>query len=128
LRFPSGCAADLTASRMSLGRVRKLRVFQPDAYIAIDGLTREVLRYGLVRGTGPRPEIRGESVPVGEGEPLAAELAEFVAAVRERRRPRCSGEDGLAALEIAAQVVAAIGTGAPASAPPRTDEERERAS
>ncbi len=104
LRFPSGCAANLTASRMSLGKVRKLRLFQPDAYITIDTAAREALKYSLVRGQGTRPEIRGESLAVADREPLAAELAEFVAAVREGRAPTCSGVEGLAALEIAIQI------------------------
>jgi predicted dehydrogenase len=101
LRFPSGCAANLTASRMSLGKVRKLRLFQADAYITIDTGSGEALRYSLLRREGARPEIRGEALPVAEGEPLAAELEEFVAAVNEKRPPLCTGEDGLAALEIA---------------------------
>ena len=101
LRFPSGCAANLTASRMSLGKVRKLRLFQPDAYITIDTAAGEALRYSLLRREGARPEIRGEALPVAEGEPLALELKEFVAAVSEKRPPLCTGEDGLAALEIA---------------------------
>ncbi|MFQ5767277.1 MAG: Gfo/Idh/MocA family protein [Acidobacteriota bacterium] len=104
LRFPSGCAANLTASRMSLGQVRKIRIFQPDAYITVDCSSREVLKYSLVKGEGPRPEIRGESVAVSQGEPLALELGEFVAAVKEKRPPRCAGEEGLAALEIALQI------------------------
>jgi predicted dehydrogenase len=109
LRFPSGCAANLTASRMSLGKVRKLRVFQPDAYVTVDLASREALVYSLVRTAGRRPEVRGESLAVPEIEPLAAELAEFVAAVRERRRPGCSGEEGLAALEVALAVRDQIG-------------------
>jgi hypothetical protein len=104
LRFPSGCAANLTASRMSLGKVRKLRLFQPDAYITIDTAAREALKYSLVKGPGTRPEIRGESLVVSDCEPLAVELAEFVAAVGEGRTPTCSGEEGLAALEIAIQI------------------------
>jgi predicted dehydrogenase len=104
LRFPSGCAANLTASRMSLGTSRKIRVFQPDAYISIDCATRETLKYSLIKGAGPRPEIHGETLTVAEGEPLAAELEEFVAAVREKRPPRSSGAEGLAALEIALEI------------------------
>jgi predicted dehydrogenase len=104
LRFPSGCAANLTASRMSLGRVRKLRIFQPDAYISIDSGTREVLRYSLARGSDGRPDIRAEEVQVPEGEPLALELTEFMAAVREGRVPRSSGEEGMVTLRTALMV------------------------
>lgn len=104
LRFPGGCAANLTASRMSLGKVRKLRIFQPDAYISINYDTREALKYSLTRGEG-RPEIRGEALVVEDAEPLGCELAEFVEAVRSGRTPRSSGAEGLAALETAVQVV-----------------------
>ncbi|MFQ5670403.1 MAG: Gfo/Idh/MocA family protein [Acidobacteriota bacterium] len=104
LRFPSGCAANLTASRMSLGKVRKIRIFQPDAYITVDCAARESIRYSLVRGGGPRPEIRGETLALSEGEPLGLELAEFIAALREGRTPRSSGGEGLNALEIALRI------------------------
>ncbi|MFQ5719048.1 MAG: Gfo/Idh/MocA family oxidoreductase, partial [Acidobacteriota bacterium] len=105
LRFPGGCAANLTASRMSLGRVRKLRIFQPDAYINIDCAAREAMRYSLLPGSGDRPEIRGKMLGVVDAEPLALELAEFIDATRQRRTPRCSGEEGLAALATAVEVV-----------------------
>ena len=104
LRFPSGCAANLTASRMSLGKVRKLRIFQSDAYISVDSAAREALKYSLAHRQGPRPEIRGETLAVSDAEPLGLELAEFVSAVLDRRTPRSSGEEGLAALETALQV------------------------
>ncbi|HWP99649.1 MAG TPA: Gfo/Idh/MocA family oxidoreductase [Vicinamibacterales bacterium] len=113
LRFASGCIANLTASRISRDRVRKIRFFQPDVYVSIDCAAREAEAYRLVRGDGAaRPTIEGGRLPVDPGEPLEAELADFVRAARERGRPAVAGEDGLRALELAEAVAAAIRAGA----------------
>ena len=101
LRFASGCIANVTASRISRERVRKIRFFQPDAYISIDYAAQEVEGYRLVRRDGQRPGIEGGQIPVTREEPLRRELADFVGAVRQRRAPLVSGEDGRAALALA---------------------------
>jgi predicted dehydrogenase len=104
LRFASGCIANVTASRISRDRVRKARFFQHDAYISIDYAAREVEMYRLVAVNGGRPAIQGGRVDVAAEEPLARELADFVAAIRERRRPVVTGADGRAALALATRV------------------------
>lgn len=104
LRFAGGCIANLTASRISRDRVRKLRVFQPDAYVSIDYAAQEVETWRLVRHNGQPPAIEGGKVDVVREEPLARELQDFVQAIRERRAPRVSGEDGRAALALATQI------------------------
>ncbi|HEY2434144.1 MAG TPA: Gfo/Idh/MocA family oxidoreductase [Vicinamibacterales bacterium] len=101
LRFATGCIANVTASRISKERVRKIRFFQPDAYVSIDYAEQEVEGYRLLRRPGERPEIQGGKLPVVREEPLKRELADFVGAVRGRRRPLVSGEDGLRALTLA---------------------------
>jgi len=101
LRFGSGCIANVTASRISRERVRKIRFFQPDAYISIDYAEQEVEGYRLLRRDGERPSIQGGKLPVTREEPLKRELEDFVRAVREQRRPLVSGEDGLRALALA---------------------------
>jgi predicted dehydrogenase len=101
LRFSSGCIANVTASRISRERVRKIRFFQPDAYVSIDYAEQEVEGYRLLRRDGERPQIQGGKLPVTREEPLKRELADFVAAVRQSRRPLVSGEDGLRALKLA---------------------------
>ena len=101
LRFGSGCIANVTASRISRERVRKIRFFQPDAYISIDYAEQEVEGYRLLRRDGDRPAIQGGKLPVTREEPLKRELEDFVRAVREQRRPLVSGEDGLRALALA---------------------------
>jgi len=101
LRFASGCIANVTASRISKERVRKIRFFQPDAYVSIDYAEQEVEGYRLKRREGQRPEIQGGKLPVTREEPLKRELTDFVQAVRDRRRPLVNGEDGRRALALA---------------------------
>ena len=101
LRFASGCIANVTASRIHKERVRKIRFFQPDAYVSIDYAEQEVEGYRLLRREGERPQIQGGKLPVTREEPLKRELADFVRAVRDKRRPLVSGEDGLRALKLA---------------------------
>jgi predicted dehydrogenase len=101
LRFATGCIANVTASRISKERVRKIRFFQPDAYISIDYAEQEVEGYRLLRREGQRPEIQGGKLPVTREEPLKRELTDFVGAVREKRRPVVTGEDGRRALVLA---------------------------
>ncbi|OFW15879.1 MAG: hypothetical protein A3F70_15205 [Acidobacteria bacterium RIFCSPLOWO2_12_FULL_67_14] len=104
IRFDSGCIANVTASRISRDRVRKARFFQQDAYISIDYAAQELEMYRLVASNGGRPSIEGGPVDVAHDEPLRRELADFVAAVREGRRPVVTGADGRAALELATRV------------------------
>jgi len=109
LRFANGCIANLTASRISRDRIRKIRFFQPDAYVAIDYGAQQVERYRVVRGAGARPAIEGGLLDVPRDEPLKRELADFVAAARSGGRPLVSGDDGRRALAIAERIAGAIG-------------------
>ena len=95
LRFANGCIANLTASRISRDRVRKIRFFQPSAYVSIDYATQKVEVWRLVKGrsTAPstgsgQPSIEGGEIAVANEEPLKRELADFVDAVVARRAPR----------------------------------------
>jgi predicted dehydrogenase len=103
LRFASGCIANITASRISKDRVRKIRFFQPDAYLSVDYASQEVEGYRLVRKE-PRPDIQGGSIPVERDEPLRRELADFVKAVRDQTAPLVDGEAGRRALALAAEI------------------------
>jgi len=104
LRFASGCIANLTASRISRDRVRKIRWFQHDAYVSIDYATQELEHWRLVRQNGRPPKIEGGRVDVPREEPLKRELADFVAAVREHRQPTVDGPAGRRALALAQQI------------------------
>jgi predicted dehydrogenase len=103
LRFASGCIANITASRISKDRVRKIRFFQPDAYLSVDYASQEVEGWRLVR-KDPRPDIQGGAIPVERDEPLRRELADFVRAVRDGSAPLVDGEAGRRALALAAEI------------------------
>ena len=106
LRFARGCIANLTASRISRDRVRKIRFFQRDAYLSIDYAAQEVEMWRLVPVAAQAPRIEGGKLDVVREEPLKRELADFVAAIREQREPVVTGAQGRAALHLAEQVVA----------------------
>jgi predicted dehydrogenase len=109
LRFASGCIANVTASRISRDKVRKVRFFQRDSYLSIDYAAQEAEIYRLVAQNG-RPSIHGGKLDVQRDEPLRAELADFVDAVRHRREPGVSGRAGRDALELATRVAQAMET------------------
>jgi predicted dehydrogenase len=109
LRFANGCIANLTASRISRDRVRKIRFFQPAAYVSIDYAAQKIEMYRLVQGSsGSRPSIEGGDVPVQNEEPLKRELADFLDAVASTRRPLVDGAQGRRALALAADITRAI--------------------
>jgi predicted dehydrogenase len=105
LRFANGCIANVTASRISRERVRKLRFFQRDTYVSIDYATPELEVWRLTRSAGILPSIAGGKVEIRQEEPLRAELADFVEAIRDRRAPLVTGEDGRRALALAQRIV-----------------------
>ncbi len=103
LELENGAVANLTASRVSQERVRKVRFFSSEAYISIDTKEQEVKGFRL----GNRA-IEPIIVEVQKKEPLRAELESFLQCVRERSRPLVSGEDGVAAVALAKEVATAI--------------------
>lgn len=104
LRFASGCIANVTASRISRDRVRKIRFFQPDAYLSIDYAAQEVEGWRLVRRDGARPTIEGGPIPIQHEEPLKRELADFVRSARDGTQPLVDGAAGRRALELATRI------------------------
>jgi predicted dehydrogenase len=105
LRFANGCVANITASRVSQEKIRKLRFFEWERYVSLDYQKQEALSYRLVRSPGAAPEIRREELPVLPDEPLRRELEDFLHAVVTGGQPRVTGEDGLGALALALRVV-----------------------
>jgi predicted dehydrogenase len=103
LAFESGCIANLTASRVSTEKVRKLRVFQPGEYISIDYGRQDAVRLA-VRGS----EIDYRPLPVVAGEPLRLELEAFFEAVRTRSRPVVTAEAATEALTLAESILVKI--------------------
>lgn len=113
LRFENGCIANLTASRISRDRVRKIRFFQPAAYVSIDYAAQKLEVWRLVR-RGDQGAIEGGEVPTANQEPLGLELADFVAAVSTGRPPRVTGVDGRRALALAQSIVEKMAASLPA--------------
>jgi predicted dehydrogenase len=107
LEFAGGAVANVTASRVSTERVRKMRFFQQHEYISLDYGRRDALRIA-VKKPGPQPQFAFEKLQAPAVEPLHAELEAFVDSVRTRREPRTNGAAGRAALELAGRVMASI--------------------
>jgi predicted dehydrogenase len=101
LELEDGSVANLVASRVSSEKLRKFRLFGPDAYISVDTKDQEVKGYRLIEQDDGQKSIEELVIHVEQKEPLRAELEAFVACVRSRETPLVSGEDGLAALELA---------------------------
>jgi predicted dehydrogenase len=129
LGFENGCVANMTASRLALKTERKLRVFSNDAYVSVDYQK----RYGIVaHRSGNVDAIRDavarihsgevqdlsdlnfadlvtiQELQIDDSDPLRAELESFVNAVKNRSLPEVPAEDGLAAVELATQIVQSI--------------------
>jgi predicted dehydrogenase len=107
LEFANGTVANLTASRVSTERVRKMRFFQEHEYVSLDFTRQDVLRVRVQPGS-PQPGIQFEKVPSSPEEPLRAELRSFLDCVRERKPPIVDGTAGRRALELADRVMAGI--------------------
>jgi predicted dehydrogenase len=110
IAFTSGCVANFTASRVSTTRMRKLRLFQRDAYLSVDYQARQAAILRRQVGVNQRPEIFMEPAKTIDEEPLKLELAAFLHAIVSGTPPAVSGEDGAAALALAHQVLASIGS------------------
>jgi predicted dehydrogenase len=124
MEFESGCVANLTASRISTERVRKLRFFQPKEYVSIDYGRQDVFQIRVIQeekfslhnlmsfaetpSTLPIPGVTLNKPKVEAEEPLRAELKSFLHAVRHRSKPEVALEDGRRALAAALSILSAI--------------------
>jgi predicted dehydrogenase len=123
LQFANGCVANVTASRISQRKMRKMRLFQRDAYISIDFLQRlsEVFRIVDPDEAAPSTVVLGqiekgkrkrhiiyEQPQTPEGDAMRAEWQAFLEAVRNNTRPIVNGEDGLKALQVAEEITRII--------------------
>jgi hypothetical protein len=119
LTFRNGCVANITASRISMDRMRKIRFFQPNAYISVNLLAGQVAMYRkrpgvdfrdfqerLRRGDAPNllEAVEPVSVDIVEAEPLRLELESFVAAVQAGTAPVVGADEGIRALEVAFEI------------------------
>jgi predicted dehydrogenase len=87
LQFPNGCVANLTASRVSTERVRKLRLFQPKQYLSLDYGRQDLAIFSVSEGR----QIGFEQAPVAKSEPLKLQFKAFLDAVAARNSPKCNG-------------------------------------
>lgn len=107
LQFANGCVANVTASRVSLAPMRKVRIFQKDAYISIDYQQRKISIYRKNQGENlipGLPNVQMEQKTFEQGDVLRDEIEAFVVAVRDGSKPVVTGEDGKFALEVALQI------------------------
>ncbi len=106
LRFANGCIANVTASRISMEKQRKIRMFLPDSYVSLDyqEQTGKILRKKMLG-------IAKEEIPIHKGEPLALELRAFADCVRNRSEPVVSGEHAAEALKLAVAICQSIRKG-----------------
>jgi len=108
IQFRSGCVANLTSSRVSTNKMRRLRLFQRDNYLSIDFQTRQGMICRRNAKAGERPTVEVEELQGGDEEPLKLQLESFLQAASKGTRPVVSGEDGAAAVDVAHQVLQAI--------------------
>ncbi len=99
LTFENGCVANITTSRISPECLRKIRVFQDDAYISLDYRRQSGEIYRRVAG-----RIEKNRVPIEKGNPLESELVSFIECVRNRKSPVVSGEWAARALKLAVDI------------------------
>jgi predicted dehydrogenase len=110
LRLQNGCVVNLTASRVSIERLRKVRLFQSDAYVSIDlGENKiTIVRREGVPGSAEAPRITAEKLELDAADALLAQDRAFAESVRTRAEPEVSGEDGYRALDLALRIQEAI--------------------
>ncbi len=117
IRFTNGLIANISTSRVAPRRERKIRFFQPDAYISVDYEARRVQIYR--KGPPPPgarfPAISAEQLDLAEGDPLADEVRSFVDAVKTRGIPKVTAEDGLRVMELSERIRRSMLTEASAS-------------
>lgn len=106
IQFENGCVANVTASRISLKSERRMRIFQPDAYITLDFQNKKVAVFR--KGSGEMfpgvPNVTIDQKELGQGDVLKSEIESFLDAVAGRRPPVVTGEDGRRALETALRI------------------------
>ncbi|MGE5189818.1 MAG: Gfo/Idh/MocA family protein [Gemmatimonadota bacterium] len=107
LAFANGCVANVTASRVSARKQRKIRIFQEDAYVSMDFVDHaiQIFRRTWPQGRDGAPEISGELLETEKGDALRDEIRSFLECVATGGAPRVSGADGLAALELAFRIL-----------------------
>jgi predicted dehydrogenase len=105
IQFANGCVANLTASRVSMEKIRKLRFFQMRAYVSVDYTRQDVSLFRLDGSPAGPPQIVSQKLTPPRREPLELELHAFLDATRGRGPVACTGAEGKKTLELALQVL-----------------------
>ncbi|MBN2809752.1 MAG: Gfo/Idh/MocA family oxidoreductase [Deltaproteobacteria bacterium] len=110
IHFENGAVANLTASRVSLNPERRIRIFQPDGYFSLDfsNFKTTICRRQEGSYLEPLPQITAEDLSFPKSDNLKLEIEDFIDAIRQRRKPLVSGEDGLLALSTAIRIKESI--------------------
>ncbi len=103
INFENGCVANVTASRISQDKLRKIRVFQDDTYLSLDYMN-QAGQLCQKTATG----IEAQEVPIDKAEPLASELQSFVNCIRHKNDPVVTGKHGTEALRLAVEICRTI--------------------
>jgi predicted dehydrogenase len=113
IRFVDGMIANVNTSRVAPRRERKIRFFQPDAYISLDYEARriQVYRKSAPAGRSPYPTISAEQIELTDGDPLMDEISAFVHCVRTRSAPPVGPEDGLRVMRLSEAIRSSIADG-----------------
>jgi predicted dehydrogenase len=106
LVFSNGCIANLTASRITRKKIRRMEVTQLDSFISIDYLEQELAVYK--KTSSSFPYLLMEKPPMQKGEPLRLELEHFIKCVRNGEKPLVGLEEGTNALEVALNILEEI--------------------
>jgi predicted dehydrogenase len=106
LEFANGCIANVTASRISAKKMRKIRIFQPHSYLSIDFANKEVELFRKLPELCANgfPEMEYQRLPVADADPLEEQLRDFLRVVSSGQPPLVSGEAGRRALGVAIRV------------------------
>lgn len=105
LTFACGCIANVTASRISVKTMQKLRFFGPEGYHAVDTRKREILSLSKVTGADGKQQIIQNNIDIGDHDPLEEEVRSFIRCVEERSTPVVSGEEGRKSLALAEEIL-----------------------
>ena len=110
LEFATGCIANVTSSRISVKEMRKIRIFQQDAYISIDFAKQDIELYRKLDlgDEYDTPQIMYEDIAITQADSLKEEIRAFIGAVQERRAPAVPGEAGRDALRVALEIVSQV--------------------
>jgi predicted dehydrogenase len=125
IRFANGCIANVTASRVSFKGERKMRLFQPDAYMTVDFQSRKLAVYRKSQaplGSSATPIVSNQQA-FDAADPLQAEIAAFIKSIQNGTPPLVSGEDGKRALQTAIEITRQVTVNPPPTAVPQRGDE-----